>query len=309
MAPQVRILMGTYNGAAWLGPQLASFADQSHGDWSLWTADDGSTDATRACLVGFAAAHPGREIRQFDGPGRGAAQNFLGLLARPGPGDGYTAFSDQDDVWMPDKLERALAALGAGDPGRPAVYASASYLTGPELEDPRPSPPMRRPPSFGNALVQNVLAGNTIVLNPAAARIARAAAPAAQAAGVPFHDWWLYQLMTGIGARIHADPAPGLYYRQHAENLLGENRSRKARTRRSLMALNGDYAGWIDRNLAALTPEVPLTPENRARIDGFARLRRRPGPTAAAELKRLGIRRQSRSGTLAIQALAMTGRL
>lgn len=318
MARIVRILMATRNGAAHLAAQLDSLRDQTHADWELWAGDDGSTDATPDILARFAADEaaaagaPGRAVRILPGPGAGSARNFLALLSHPDldPGAGPVAFADQDDVWLPHKLARALAALEAGAPGRPAVYASRSLLTGPALENPRPSRLFGAGASFGNALVQNVLPGNTIVLNAAAAGLLARAAPAAAAAGVPFHDWWIYQVMAGAGARLVIDPEPGLYYRQHGGNLMGANSGAAGALGRAGLILGGRFSDWIDRNLAALgAVEDLLTPEARATLAGFAALRGRAGPGAVRGMARLGIRRQDAAARALLAAVAFAGRL
>lgn len=312
MAVPIRILMCTCNGAAHLEAQLSSFVTQEHRDWALWVGDDGSTDATPEILSAFAAAHPGREVRILPGPRAGSARNFLALLHHPDLGDGYTAFSDQDDVWLPGKLARALEALRQGDPGRPAVYASRTFLTGPALENPRPSPLYSKPPGFGNALVQNILAGNTIVLNPAATTLLRTAGPGAVAADVPFHDWWVYLLSAGADARIIADPEPGLLYRQHGGNLMGSNRGLAGGLIRFRMITDSRFSGWVDRNMAALSAATGaglLTEANAARLAAFAALRGCRGPGAVAGLRRLGIRRQTLPGDAMMHALAFSGKL
>lgn len=310
MAPPVRILMCTHNGAAYLPAQLQSFRDQQHRDWSLWVGDDNSTDATLDVLADFARDESAREVRILPGPGAGSARNFLALLCHPDLQGGYVAFSDQDDVWFPDKLLRALETLEAGDPGRPAVYASRTFLTGPGLENPRPSRLFPHPPSFGNALVQNVLAGNTIVLNPAATALMRAAGPAEAAANVPYHDWWIYQLMSGAGAWIVIDPEPALYYRQHGGNILGSNQGLKNSIARLKIATDRRFTDWIDRNTAALDAvRDMLTQTARDQIDGLARLRRMSGRKAVSELERLGIKRQGKVSDRVVRTLAFTGRL
>lgn len=309
MPPPVQILMCTHNGAAFVQAQLDSFVAQEHSDWALWVGDDASTDETPELLSHFAAAHPGRDVRMLPGPGAGSARNFLALLCHPDLPPGYTAFSDQDDVWLPHKLSRALAALG-GDPGRPAVYASRTWLTGPDLENPRASREFPYPPAFGNALVQNILAGNTIVLNPAATALMRAAGPAEAAANVPYHDWWVYQLMTGAGARIVTDLKPGLYYRQHGGNMLGSNMGAVNSLKRLKIATDRRFTNWIDRNTAALDAlRDLLTDEACATLDGLAALRRTVGPRALAALDRHGIRRQSRLSDRVVRALAFAGKL
>ena len=190
----VAILMGTCNGARFLAAQLDSIAAQSHRDWRLVVSDDGSTDATRAILEGFAAAHA-VEIR--DGPRRGFAANFLGLAGDPGIRADFYAFADQDDLWHPDRLACGIARLAALAPGVPGLAGGRtrrSTRTGGSLGL---SPAFRAPPSFANALVQSIAGGNTMLFNAAAKRLFEAAL----GLEVVAHDWWAYQLVSGAGAR------------------------------------------------------------------------------------------------------------
>ncbi|MCC5973038.1 MAG: glycosyltransferase [Rubellimicrobium sp.] len=310
------ILMATCNGAAFLPAQLASIAAQNHPDWSLIARDDGSTDATPGILADFARAHPGRDIRLIRGRGgAGSAGNFLSLLADPDLPEGFVAFADQDDVWLPDKIARGLALLARAQvmagAARPAVYASRTILADAALRPQRLSTLHRRPPAFGNALVQNVLGGNTILLDPAAAALMRASCAAALGRDVPFHDWWVYQVVTGAGGIAINDAAPGLLYRQHGANALGAHRGLSGGRTRLGMIRNSLYSSWIDRNLAALAQVRDLLdPAGRARLEGFAALRQEPrGITRARGLRPLGIHRQTRSGDLILQGLALAGKL
>ncbi len=313
----VRILMATWNGARHLPAQLDSFLAQTHADWSLIIRDDGSTDGTPALLATFRDAHPDRQITLLapDGaPAGGAAANFLRLLDHAGRlPPALTAFSDQDDVWLPGKLARAVAVLGAdaGPDAPPAVYASRSVHTDADLRPRGPSTLHPRPPAFGNALVQNVLGGNTIVMNPAAAARLAATCPAALAARVPFHDWWVYLVAAGAGARIVNDAEPGLLYRQHGQNVLGAHAGLGGALGRLGTVGAGGWRDWIDRNLAALTAvQDLLAPPQRATLAGFAALRRDPSARARITgLTRLGIHRQTRAGDILIRALALAGRL
>jgi hypothetical protein len=313
--------MATWNGARHLPAQLDSLLAQSHADWSLLLRDDGSTDATLACLAAFRDAHPARRIDILPPPapasaGGGAAANFLHLLSHPDPAGAtaLTAFADQDDVWLPHKLARAIAVLGAdAAPGAPpAVYASRSIHTDADLRQQGPSTLHPRPPAFGNALVQNVLGGNTIVMNPAATALVSATCPVAlQDGAVPFHDWWVYLVASGSGARIVNDPEPGLLYRQHSANVLGAHAGIVGGLARLAEVAQGRWRGWIDRNLAALDGVADrLTPDHRATLAAFAALRRDLAPRARlAALRRLGIHRQTRAGDLLIRTLAFAGRL
>jgi hypothetical protein len=193
----VIILLPAFNGAAHIGAQLQSIADQSFRAWQLWVADDGSTDATIDIVDRFARAHS-QTVRCLAGPRKGVTANALGLLTTPDlPSGTAIAFCDQDDVWHPQKLERALSTLAKQN--GPALYCSRTEI-GLDPDGPlRRSPDWNRPPSFTNALVQSIAGANTMVLNAEAVAIARKAARGPLPA---FHDWWLYQVVTGVGGTV-----------------------------------------------------------------------------------------------------------
>lgn len=310
-APHVHILMCTYNGAAHLQEQLDSFLAQEHAAWSLWVSDDGSQDATRAILGRFRAAHPGRDIRLIDGPCRGHAANFMSLLAHPElPATTTVALSDQDDVWLPHKLSRGLAQIAARPQGAgaaPVVYGCGSLRVTADLAPIDAAPLPRRGPGFANALVQNVLPGNCILLPPAAlALLRRGPAPEAPP---PFHDWWIYLLLTGAGAEVILDPEPGILYRQHPENVLGAHRGLAAAGARLTLVRQRRYQGWIRANLAALQRRQDcLTADNRALLAAVVAALDGPGgPARARAFRRLGLHRQTARENLLLYGLVLCG--
>ncbi|MGR3540295.1 MAG: glycosyltransferase [Hasllibacter sp.] len=315
MGSHVCIVMATLDGAAHLRAQLSSIAAQDHGDWSLVVGDDGSRDATPEIVAAFARDHPGRDVawlpRREDRAPRGSAANFL-RSAEAAPPGAWLAFCDQDDVWMPDRLSRALAVLeaagpGPGGAGAGRVYASRTVHCDAGGRPGRASRLHARGPFLGNAFVQNILAGNTLVLDPAAAAWLRAGAQAARVAGVAHHDWWVYLQAMGLGARVANDARPGLFYRQHGANAMGAHRGAGAALDRAGRVRAGAYAAWMGANLAAMR-EAPLDwrPEARA----MARLLeawRAGAARSFAEPRRAGLRRQTRSGDLMLEAMARAG--
>ncbi len=105
----IRILMSTYNGAAYIAEQLDSIIAQSVQDWQLVVRDDGSTDGTQEILREYEQ----KDIRirvVEDTERRGAMRGFEWLLERYGVGE-YVAFADQDDVWLPDKLHICMEPM------------------------------------------------------------------------------------------------------------------------------------------------------------------------------------------------------
>ena len=123
-----------------------------------------------------------------------------------------------------------------------------------------------------------------------------------------FHDWWIYLVATGASVPVINDEKPGVFYRQHAGNVLGSRVGN--RTVRLNMLRDKTYAGWIDRNILALCEVTPLlTDESQEQLRAFVKwratslVRRNPSPTA------LGLYRQSWRGDLILRAIACTGRL
>jgi hypothetical protein len=266
--PSVAILLGTKDGAAFLDEQLRSLADQTHRNWILIVSDDGSTDTTRDVLERFAASVPQKVVIR-EGPRRGPCANFLSLAIDRSIEADYFAYSDQDDVWYPDKLERALDWLVTAAQDMPALYCGRTEIV---LVDGRPtglSTCFSRPAGFRNALIQNIAAGNTMVFNRAAKNLLETAVEHQ----VVVHDWWTYQLISGAGGRVHYDPRPVLKYRQHRDNLIGSNLGWQAHLTRVTLMLNGTFANWNATNIAALQslPKHLIRPENREIIEHLAR--------------------------------------
>ena len=304
--PRVAILLGTKDGAAFLGDQLRSFADQSHTNWFLAVSDDGSGDATIEMIARFGEKHPQR-VQVRAGPQRGVTANFLSLATDPAIAADFFAFSDQDDIWHPDKLSRALAVLADAPKGAPALYCSRTELM---TEDGRScglSPLFRRAPSFRNALVQNLGGGNTMVFNRAAKQLVEAAG----AQDVVLHDWWLYQLVSGAGGAVFYDSRPTLKYRQHPDNLIGSNQGGQARLLRIRLMLGGRFRDWNTTNIAALRrlPADLLTPANRRVLDLFAAARSAALPRRLAGFWRSGVYRQTLLGNLGLLAAAVIRRI
>ena len=299
----IQILMGVCDGATHLPAQLQSIADQTCLGWTLVASDDSAGPESRAVLDRFAAGTD-HDIQVLAGPRQGFAANYLHLLAQAGPGP--LAFADQDDVWQPDKLARAVTALVALPAGTPALYCARVQPWDGVRALPA-MPPLPRPPGFANALIENVATGNTVVLNAAAAALARELAPRVPA---PFaHDWWLYQLVSGVGGTvIHDDGPPVVLYRQHADNAIGAGRGPAAQVARKRAVLGGALAQRLTLNAAALGgARDRLTPANAALFDAFEAARARRGVARLRSLARLGLYRQRPAATAGFFGAAALG--
>jgi glycosyltransferase involved in cell wall biosynthesis len=209
--PAVEVLLSTYNGGRYLRQLLDSILGQKGVRLRLTVRDDGSSDDTLDILRTYANAG----VLDFDtGSNIGVANSFLELLRNASEEFQFTAFADQDDVWLSDKLLRAVTAL-SGEAG-PAMYCSSLEVVDSSLKRLRTTRPAPRGASFQNAVVQNIATGCTIVLNHAATALLRERLPRS----VFMHDWWIYQAISGVG-RVIVDEEPRVLYRQHDANAIG----------------------------------------------------------------------------------------
>lgn len=301
----VAILLATFNGGEMLAAQLESIARQSHGDWSLIVSDDGSSDNTTQTIRAFADRQSINRVVLIRGPSQGSAQNFLSLLRAAGRTP-FAAFADQDDVWFDDKLSRAIRDMRATS--RPAIYGSSTLITDQDLRPLRTSIQFKRPTSFQNALVQNIAGGNTMVLNRKALDALQPASLVAK--GIVSHDWWCYQMVTGMGGEMLYDPTPSLYYRQHGKNQIGANDTVPAQISRMKRLWRGDFARWRDAHCQALAAAdkwlSDAARETLAHCDGLnsPRLWQR-----FRALRASGLYRQTRRGSAALRLAAVLGRL
>jgi hypothetical protein len=122
--------------------------------------------------------------------------------------------ADQDDVWLADKIERAVAALsGHADDIR--LYCTRTEYVDAQLRHLGFSP-IPRGIAFGNAVVENIATGCTIAFT----RRLRQEVLTPPPNGFIMHDWWLYIFGTAFGTVIY-DAQPSIKYRQHGNNTVG----------------------------------------------------------------------------------------
>ena len=197
------------------------------------------------CLHQQATWAPGK-LTVHSGPAEGFAANFLSLICNADIQADYYAFADQDDVWEPNKLERAVMWLSTVPSNVPALYGTRTLLVDERNQVMGLSPLFPQPPCFANALVQNIAGGNTMVFNKAARKLLR---EAGESIDVVTHDWWVYLVVSGCGGQVFYDVVPSLRYRQHNHNAVGQDTNWRARLSRIHLLLRGRFKGWNDRNV------------------------------------------------------------
>jgi glycosyltransferase involved in cell wall biosynthesis len=290
--------MSTKNGEKFLAEQLQSIEDQTHKNWRLVISDDGSSDNTFAIAKQFQEKWGSDclEIRQ--GTQQGFCQNFLSMACDTTILADLYAFSDQDDVWMADKLARAVTYFKASNESQlPRAYGSRTQVVDEALNTLGFSPEFTLPRSFRNALVQSISGGNTQVFNQAAKQLLEQAGRQQ----VVSHDWWLYQIVKGAGGIFYYDLKPTLLYRQHANTLVGGSSSFRARIERIFYVLNGRFKSWNDINYTALcNVRHLLTKDSQDILDIFGTFRSAHFKDRIRLLEVCGLYRQTWQGTLSL---------
>jgi glycosyltransferase involved in cell wall biosynthesis len=100
--PLVSVIIPVYNGDRYISQAIESILCQTYANYEIIIIDDGSTDGTRNCLEPY-----WHKIRYFyqDNQGVATARN-RGISESEG---NLIAFLDQDDFFVPDKLELQVA--------------------------------------------------------------------------------------------------------------------------------------------------------------------------------------------------------
>ena len=221
---RIAILMATFNGEQYLEAQIDSLLAQSCTDWELFIHDDGSKDGTAGILKAYEQANPNR-IHVLSGESCGSAkENFfflLSLVRAP-----YIMFCDQDDVWIPDKIEITLAHMHlleeqAGTRTPCLVFSDLSVtdsnlnLLAERMSVYQKLDPHRTEP--GNLIIQNVITGCTVMINSALVELVLKPENTDR---MIMHDWWCALLAACFGKVSFVDQ-PLVLYRQHEGNSVG----------------------------------------------------------------------------------------
>ena len=222
---RLSIALCTYNGEKFISEQLQSIAEQTVLPDELIICDDNSTDKTLENLNVFAKNAPFPVKIFHNDESLGVIRNFEKaiLLCK---GD-YVALSDQDDVWLPDKLEKSMAIMKSEEAkyaGKhmPILVHSDLKVVDKNLEVISDSLMYMQKTHNENSeqalktlLVQNYVTGCTVIINK---ELKEVATPFPN--GIIMHDWWFALLASSEGKIAYLEEST-ILYRQHGENSVG----------------------------------------------------------------------------------------
>lgn len=218
----VDIIMGTYNGERYIEEQIESIIKNTWNNWHIWVCDDGSTDNTEEIVKRYQEEYPDKIFWKPNEKNKGAAINFLDG-ARKAQGD-YVMFCDQDDYWLPNKIEDTVKCMKQAETqyGKetPMTVFTDAIVVDEQLKTIADS--FHKSGKLNTSkldlphmLMENKMMGCTMLLNKALLQKLIKFPKK-----VRMHDWWAGIVAAAYGRIIYLDE-PTMLYRQHTNNVVG----------------------------------------------------------------------------------------
>jgi rhamnosyltransferase len=302
---KIHILLSTYNGEQFLAEQIQSIQQQTVQDWKLLIRDDGSTDRTREIIREFVAQDSRIHwINENESKNLGVIKSFHNL-AQFEEADVYF-FSDQDDVWLPQKLELSLAEARKYPAEMPLLVYMDLTVVNQDLEV-LSSSMIRSQSGHANTelvqeLTENTVTGGVAMVNHALIQLWN------QTEDILMHDWYLALLATAFGKLVYIDQ-PGELYRQHEHNVLGA-RTWSKRIKKWLRPslLFRMYWDLIERSQtqAAFLLDMPLSAEKREMVSAFVTIMDKPMLKRWQLLRQYGLKKNKAFHTLVFTTLIIS---
>lgn len=303
-AQTATVCLCTYNGGSYLRPLLTSLASQTLLPAELLVGDDGSSDDTLEILRNFAADAPFPVEILTDERGLGPAYNLERLLVR---GTSAVLFPcDQDDIWMPRKIEMLVLALeenpscGAAICNSSLIDGEGRSLPGSLFERARLEMTTRELLASGSSGAMVEIARRNVVASHALA-LRHDALDLVLPLGFHWHaDWWIAIILSATtGIAIVEDRL--VEYRLHDHNTVGlpETRPLAERVSRERVARFCRRADLLDAALTRvgqLRPNVP-SPTDRAILEAqIGHLRARGSMPVKRRQRLFPVLQEARSG-------------
>jgi len=216
----ISVLLPTYNGEKYIAEQIESLLSQTFQDFIVYIRDDRSSDKTYSIIQEFAGKNPGKFIISRNEKNTGESKiNYFNMMIDHK--DDYVMLCDQDDVWLPDKIEKSLKKIreaeGIYGLQTPMLVYTDLTVVNENLKITAHSYEKTANKNFeknsiNSAVTMNNAAGCTSIYNRALAE---------KITGIPefyvMHDWWIYLTASCLGKPCVIREST-ILYRQHGDN-------------------------------------------------------------------------------------------
>ena len=221
-AKRVDILLATYNGEKYLKEQIESILSQTYSEFRLLVSDDCSSDNTKQILEEYEKKDK-RVVLYFQKENLGVIKNFEFLLNKVE--NEYYMFSDQDDIWKKDKIEKSVRKieetnsdliytdLEVVDEKLNTTYSSYWKLKGFYKK-------IKKYNNFESLYLNNFITGCTIISKKS---LIEECLPLPNTSKYALHDYWIPLVISQKG-KIDYIEEPLIMYRQHENNKIGSKK-------------------------------------------------------------------------------------
>ena len=216
MGKKVCVLMSTYNGEKYIEEQIHSILEQKGNfELTLLIRDDGSSDLTRQILEQY--SNKNCNVLWYAGKNLGSTWSFFKLVDDAPEAD-YYAFSDQDDYWLPNKINEALRILYKNE-DIPVLYSGKKRIVDKYLKDIAQNDVEPEKGLLNALFKRNKASGCTMVFNQAMRELLMTHKVSQRNEAI-YHDSWAFKLAEIYGKNIFDNNAY-ILYRQHDNNVAG----------------------------------------------------------------------------------------
>ena len=209
--PKVVVLLSAYNGEKYIREQIESILAQTYQNIRIYVRDDGSKDQTPDILKKYESEN---KIVLLKGENKGFIGSFFSLMKESENAD-YYAWCDQDDIWLPEKIARAVEMLKNSETEVPVLYFSDYDYYDQEMHFQKHGLDRKRGPSFANSLMDCISLGFNSVFNHKARAMMLEKLPKHSCG----HDWWTYMVCAAFGNVIYDRGYVSVKYRRLEESV------------------------------------------------------------------------------------------
>jgi rhamnosyltransferase len=233
------IFLAAYNGKEYLDEQISSILSQKNVDVQIFISVDRSTDGTEAYLINYADVEPRISLLPIGLQFGSAASNFFNLISKVNISNfDYIAFSDQDDIWLESKLDRAILSITNNN----VDAYSSSFIAFWNKNNQRLVEKSQKQQKW-DYMFESAGPGCTFVLTKDLASDIQSFISTIdnKEKNIAFHDWFIYAFARSRQYKWYIDDEAHILYRQHRSNVIGANVGFKAK----LVRWNKMREGWF----------------------------------------------------------------
>ncbi|WP_318461212.1 glycosyltransferase [Photobacterium leiognathi] len=235
---KVCTLLAAYNGEQFIKEQLDSILNQDNVDNDIYISLDLSTDRTIDIIDDYKKKYNNIFLLPYGQKFGSAGQNFFHLLTKVDFSKyDYVAFSDQDDIWLPNKLKRALSMLQKSESDGYSSNVTAFWKSGKKVL-------VRKdyPQTEFDYIFESSGPGCTFVLRTSLAIDIKQSLDKKRELikKLWLHDWYCYAFSRENKRKWYIDSEPLMLYRQHETNQVGANQGLSQILSRFKVILSGD---------------------------------------------------------------------